>query len=103
MITLPAILTVSAALFCLGLGIALVRRNAILIFIGIELMFGSAVLNFIAFWRFGPEPEALTGVLFAMFAIAVAAGEISVGLALVILVYRHHHTPDLDAAHQLRG
>ena len=103
MITLPAILALSAALFATGLGIALIRRNAILIFIGIELMFGAGVLNFVAFWRFSPNPEALTGILFAMFTIAIAAAEISVGLALVILIYRHHQTPELDAANRLRG
>lgn len=89
MITLQAILLISAALFAIGLAAALTRRNAIMILIGIEIMLSAANLNFIAFWRFGPNPEALTGVIFALFAIAVSAAEAAVGLAIIILIYRH--------------
>lgn len=93
-ITLQVVLVFSAALFCLGLAATVLRRNAILMLIGIELMLTAANINFIAFWRFGPESEMLTGVLFALFAIAVAAGEAGVGLALILLVYRHYRSID---------
>lgn len=95
MITLQFILLLSAGLFSVGLAAALARRNAILVLIGIELMLAAANLNFLAFWRFGPNPEALTGVLFALFGIGVAAGGVAVGLALILLVYRHFRTIDL--------
>ena len=58
---LSGYLLLSAFLFSIGLAGALTRRNAILVLIGIELMLNAANLNFIAFWRYGPHPEALTG------------------------------------------
>jgi NADH:ubiquinone oxidoreductase subunit K len=96
-------LLVSAAIFAIGLAGALVRRNAILVLIGIELMLNAANLNFIAFWRYSPNPEALTGVMFALFSIGVAAAEAAVGLALIITVYRHFNTTDLDRIDSMRG
>ena len=100
---LTAYLVVAALLFALGLGIALTRRNAILVLIGIELMLNAANLNLIAFWRYAPHPEALTGMMFAIFSIAVAAGEAAVGLGLVIAIYRHAHTTDLDQLSRMKG
>jgi NADH:ubiquinone oxidoreductase subunit K len=96
-------LLVSALIFAIGLAGALVRRNAILVLIGIELMLNAANLNFIAFWRYGPHPEALTGVMFALFSIGVAAAEAAVGLALIIAVHRHFKTTDLDRIDSMRG
>jgi len=96
-------LLVSAVIFAIGLAGALVRRNAILVLIGIELMLNAANLNFIAFWRYSPNPEALTGVMFALFSIGVAAAEAAVGLALIITVYRHFNTTDLDRIDSMRG
>jgi NADH-quinone oxidoreductase subunit L len=72
---LAGYLLVAALLFAIGLAGALTRRNAILVLIGIELMLNAANLNLIAFWRYGPHPEALTGMMFAIFSIAVAAAE----------------------------
>ena len=96
-------LLVSALIFAIGLAGTLVRRNAILVLIGIELMLNAANLNFIAFWRYGPHPEALTGVMFVLFSIGVAAAEAAVGLALIITVYRHFKTTDLDRIDSMRG
>jgi NADH:ubiquinone oxidoreductase subunit K len=62
MTPLSGYLLLSAMLFAIGLAGALTRRNAIIVLIGIELMLNAANLNFIAFWRFGPNPEALTGI-----------------------------------------
>ncbi len=103
MTPLSAYLIVSSLLFCIGLAGTLMRRNAILILIGIELMLGAANLNFIAFWRYGPNPELIKGVMFVLFALAIAAAEVAVGLALVILVYRHTATTNIDQVDSMRG
>jgi NADH:ubiquinone oxidoreductase subunit K len=102
MSSLQNYLLLSALLFAIGLAGALTRRNAILVLIGIELMLNAANLNFIAFWRFGPHPEALTGILFTLFSIAVAAAEAAVGLAIILAAYRHHHTTDLNQMDSLK-
>ena len=101
--TLQLFLIVSTALFSIGLLAALSRRHAIFILIGIELMLAAANLNFIAFWRFGPQPQPSTGVLVAIFSIAIAAAEAAVGLALVITIYRHYRTTNVDQFDQLKG
>ena len=103
MMPLHYYLILSALLFCIGLAGALARRNAILVLVGIELMLNAANLNFIAFWRFQPENEALTGVMFVIFSIAVAAAEAAVGLALIISIYRHYKTVNLDKVDSLKG
>ncbi len=101
--TLQIVLAASAALFCLGLAAVLTRANAIVVLIGIEFMLGAANLNFIAFWRFSPDPAALAGVMFAIFSIAIAAAEAAVGLAIVILVSRRIRGVDINDADQLKG
>src|SRR5438874_10338684 len=101
--TLQLFLTISSALFCTGLLAALSRRHAIFILIGIEMMLAAANLNFVAFWRFGPQPQQPTGVMVAIFSIAIAAAEAAVGLALVIAVYRHYRTTNVDQLDSLRG
>jgi NADH-quinone oxidoreductase subunit K len=93
----------SSALFCLGLMAALSRSNTILVLLGVELMLNAANINFIAFWRYGPNPETATGVVFVLFAIAVAAAEAAVGLALVIAIYRHQKNIRLQNASRLKG
>jgi len=103
MTPLAAFLIVAALIFAIGLAISLTRRNAILVLIGIELMLNAANLNLIAFWRFGPHPEALTGMMFAIFSIAVAAAEAAVGLGLAIAYHRHKKTTDLDAMTRMKG
>lgn len=103
MIPLSAYLILATFLFAIGLAGALLRRNAIMVLIGIELMLNAANLNFIAFWRYGPKPEAVTGVMFVLFAIAIAAAEAAVGLALIIAIYRHAKTTNLDEMNSLKG
>ena len=93
----------SSALFCIGLIGALSRSNTILVLLGVELMLNAANVNFIAFWRYGPSPSPATGVMFVIFAIAGAAAEAAVGLALVIAVYRHRKNIRLQEANTLRG
>ena len=103
MTPLSCYLLVSALLFAIGLAGALTRRNAILVLIGIELMLNAANLNFIAFWRYGPNPEALTGIIFVIFSIGVAAAEAAVGLALIISIYRHYKTTNMDEINSMKG
>jgi NADH-quinone oxidoreductase subunit K len=103
MTPLTGCLLISALLFAVGLGGALSRRSAILVLIGIELMLNAANLNFIAFWRYGPHPEALTGIIFVIFSIAIAAAEAAVGLGLIMAVYRHAKTTDLGRVDSMKG
>jgi NADH:ubiquinone oxidoreductase subunit K len=103
MTPLAAFLALAALVFAIGLAIALTRRNAILVLIGIELMLNAANLNLIAFWRFGPHPSELTGLMFAIFSIAIAAAEAAVGLGLVIAYHRHSRTTDLEAMTRMKG
>ena len=103
MTSLTSYLLLSALLFAIGLAGALLRRNAILVLIGIELMLNAANLNFIAFWRYGPNSEALTGMMFVIFSIGVAAAEAAVGLALIISLYRHIKTTNIDEVNSMKG
>jgi NADH:ubiquinone oxidoreductase subunit K len=103
MTSLTSYLLISALLFAVGLAGAITRRNAILVLVGIELMLNAANLNFIAFWRYSPNPDALTGTMFVIFSIAVAAAEAAVGLALIISIYRHYKTTNLDQIDSMRG
>jgi NADH:ubiquinone oxidoreductase subunit K len=103
MSSLTSYLLVSALIFSIGLAGALTRRSAILVLIGIELMLNAANLNFIAFWRYGPHPEALTGVMFAIFSIGIAAAEAAVGLGIILAVYRHSKTTELDQMNSMKG
>jgi len=103
MISITHYLILSSALFCIGLAGVLSRRNAIVVLIGIELMLNAGNLNFIAFWRFGANPQPLAGVMFVIFSIAIAAAEAAVGLALIVAMYRHYKTTDLDRLSSLKG
>ncbi len=100
---LQAYLIVSALLFCVGLAGALSRRNVIIVLVGIELMLNSANLNFIAFWRFAPHPQAVTGMVFVLFSIGIAAAEAAVGLAMIVSIYRQFRTTEVDEIATLKG
>ncbi len=95
MIPLSWYLIVAAILFSLGLYGALARRNAIAVLMGIELMLNAVNVNLVAFWRY-ITPQALVGQVFAIFVITVAAAEAAIGLALVIAVYRHRETVNIE-------
>jgi NADH-quinone oxidoreductase subunit K len=84
-------LTVSAALFSLGVYGALTRRNAIGILMGIELILNAVNINLVAFWRY-IAPQDISGQIFAIIVIAIAAAEAAVGLAIIISVYRRRHS-----------
>jgi len=103
MTPLQGYLVLSALLFAVGLAGALIRRHAIIVLVGIELMLNAANLNFIAFWRYSPHPQAATGILFVLFAIGVAAAEAAVGLALIVAIYRQFKTAEVDAVDSMKG
>lgn len=90
-------LIVAAALFCIGLYGALSRRNAIAVLMGVELMLNAVNVNLLAFWRHVEVASpALSGQVFAIIVITVAAAEAAVGLALIIAIYRNRRTVDVD-------
>ena len=92
-------LAVSAILFSIGVAGVLLRRNAIIIFMCVELMLNAVNLTFIALaQQLGPE-----GQVFVFFVMAVAAAEAAVGLAIIIAIYRHRQTLDLQYLNLLRG
>src|SRR5688572_17208159 len=102
-ITIHHYLTVSAALFCLGLLGVLTRRNAVNVLMGIELILNSANINLVAFSRYGSGPRAMDGQLFSVFVIVIAAAEVAVALVIVLTLYRLKRTPNLDEATTLKG
>lgn len=101
MISLNAVLVLSAILFAVGLAGALTRKNAILLLVSVEIMMNAANLNLIAFWRAGTLE--LTGPLFALFTLVIAGAESAVGLALVIAIYRHFKSVDVSNIQSLSG
>ncbi len=92
--------TVSSALFCLGVYGVLTRRSAIAILLAIELILNAATLNFVIFGRTLGNPQAQA---FALFIIALAACEAAIGLAIIIGLYRTARTVWADEARILRG
>lgn len=88
-------LLLAVALFSFGIFGLLTRRNAVGVLMSIELMFNGVNINFVAFSRF-LTPEALTGQIFAIFIITIAAAEAAVGLAIVILIYRNFRGIEVD-------
>jgi NADH:ubiquinone oxidoreductase subunit K len=98
-IRLPLVLFFSAALFSIGVYGVLARRNAVLVLMSIELMLNAVNVNLIAFsqlWR------DLTGQVFALFVIAVAAAEVGIGLAIVLLIYRNRETINVNEVNLLK-
>ncbi len=100
---LAAHLLIGALLFALGLIGFVTRRNLIIIFLCTELMFQGIIVNLVAFGRYPLEGGPLMdGQVFALFLIAVAAAEAALGLALVVLLYRHRGTLDASVWTLLR-
>jgi len=100
MISLSHYLILSAALFTVGVIGVFIRRNAIVIFMCIELMLNAVNLTFIAFSRY---LQALDGQIFVFFVMTVAAAEVAVGLALIVVIFRHRGTVRVDEISILRG
>ena len=95
-------LVVGALLFGIGLYLALAKRNAIGVLMGIELMLNAVNLTLVAFSRFIVAPRPIDGQVFAVFVITVAAAEAAVALALVVAIYRHRQTVDMNRVNLLR-
>lgn len=95
MIGLTHYLVLAGILFCIGLFGALAKRNAIAILMGIELMLNSVNINLIAFSKF-ITPEQVTGQIFAIFTIVVAAAEVAVGLALIFAIYKNRVSVNVE-------
>ena len=92
-------LGVSAVLFALGVAGVLLRRNAIVIFMCVELMLNAANLAFVAL----AQSLGVAGQIFVFFVMAVAAAEAAVGLAIILAIYRHKRTVDLQDINLLKG
>ena len=99
MIRTSLVLLLSAALFSLGVYGVLARRNAVLVLMAIELMLNAVTLNLVAF---STRLADLGGQVFGLFVIAVAAAEVGIGLAIVILIYRNRETISVDEVNLLR-
>lgn len=100
-VPLSAYLTLALILFCIGLYGALTKRNTVIVLISIELMLNSVNINLVAFSKFGVTP-AITGQVFSLFAIAVAAAEAAVGLAILIALYRNRQTVNIDEMNTMK-
>lgn len=91
----------SALLFSIGLMVVIMKRNAIMMLMGIELMLNAANLNLIAFNQ--KTPNELDGQLFSLFVMVIAVCETAVGLAIILQVYRHYGTSVPDEINELKG
>ena len=93
-------LLLAAALFCIGVYGVIARRNAVMVLMSIELVLNSVNLNLIAFALMNNDVD---GQVFALFVIAIAAAEVGVGLAMVLLIYRNRRSISLDQLSELKG
>ena len=95
-------LYLGAILFAIGVFGVLVRKNAISVLMGIELMLNAVNINFLAFAKYW-GPTSLSGPVFVVFVITIAAAEAAVALAIIISIYRQMKSANVDDAHFLRG
>ncbi len=99
MIRLPLVLMFSALLFSAGVYGVLARRNAVLVLVSIEFMLNAVTVNLVGF---SAELRDITGQIFGLFIIAVAAAEVGIGLAIVILIFRNRETINIDEVNLLK-
>ncbi len=96
-------LLLGAVLFCIGVYGVLARRNGVLVLMSIELVLNAVNINLVALGALrGPE-AAVAGQVFALFVITIAAAEVGVGLAIVLLIYRNRSSVDLDEVDLMKG
>ncbi len=93
-------LLLAAALFCIGVYGVLARRNGMIVLMSIELILNAVNINFVAF---GAMTDNIAGEVFALFVIAIAAAEVGVGLAIVLLIFRNKRSVDLSEVDLMRG
>jgi len=101
MLPFTHLLYLAAFLFCTGLIIVIVKRNVIMVLLGIELMLNASNLNLVAFNR--QHNDEMEGQLFALFVIIVAVCEAAVGLAIILRVYRYYQSAAPDEISELKG
>ena len=99
-VPIEAYVILSMVLFILGAMGVMLRRNAILVFMSVELMLNAANLALVAFSRQWGEIE---GHVFVFFVMTVAAAEVAVGLALIVAIFRDKHSINIDELHQMEG
>lgn len=99
MIPVSHVLTLSAVLFCIGVTGVIIRRNALIVFMCIELMLNAVNLGFIGF-AYGMQ--SMTGVIFVFFVLIVAASEAVIGLAIMLAIFRNRGTLNIDEINLLR-
>ena len=93
-------LVLSAFLFCTGIYGVLARKHTVLVLMSIELMLAAVNLNLVAF---GAYNHTVAGQVFALFVLTIAAAEVGIGLAIVLLIYRNMHSADLDDVDSMKG
>ncbi|MEX2104843.1 MAG: NADH-quinone oxidoreductase subunit NuoK [Bacilli bacterium] len=94
-VSLSSYLALAAILFCIGLYGALTKKNAVVVLISIELMLNAVNINLVAFAKYGINAN-ITGQVFSLFTIAVAAAEAAVGIAILIALYRNRDTINVN-------
>ncbi len=92
-------LVLSAFIFCVGILIVLVKKNAVFVLLGIELILNAANLNLVAFSKYDPS---MSGQVFAVFSVVLAAAEVAIALAILLNVFKQYHTTSLDKLDQLK-
>jgi NADH:ubiquinone oxidoreductase subunit K len=93
-------LLLGAVLFCIGVYGVLAKRNAVIVLMSVELILNAVNINLIAF---GAHNGDIAGAVFALFVITVAAAEVGVGLAMVLIIYRNRRSVDLNDVDALKG
>jgi len=101
-VPLQAYLAVAAILFGLGVYGVLSQRGAVMVLMSTEVILNAAMLNTVAFWRYR-NPADFAGQIFALVILTIAAVEMAVGLAVIVLVYRNRSTQMVDRVASLRG
>ncbi len=101
-VPLQAYITLSALLFAVGLVGVLIRRNAIAVLLGIELMLNASNINFAAFWRYSGT-SSMEGQVFVVIVMTLAAAEAAVALAIILNVYRRFKTVNVDQINLMKG
>jgi NADH-quinone oxidoreductase subunit K len=100
-VNLAWVLTLGALLFSIGIYGVIARRNAVLVLMSIELMLNAVNINLIAFGSWFQDTLAV-GQIFALFIIAIAAAEVGIGLAIVLMIFRNRETINLDEVDLLK-
>ena len=93
-------LYLGAFLFCAGLVIVIVKKNAVFVLIGIELLLNAANINLVAFSKYDPN---IGGQMFAIFSVVIAAAEAAIALAILLNIYKGYHSSDLDDLTELKN